>query len=115
MSAESQSQPSHVSPDAARPRELPNMSMAEFAATYTTGGKDGQDETGDHIAYVLDGSDKNEAGGDEEDDDEIHNIHPSVINLKNCLRCMKKRNASVTASFASIKKRKREKISIGIC
>ena len=45
--------------------ELEDMSMAEFAATFITGGQDGPDEAANQIQGVLNGSGVNEAAGND--------------------------------------------------
>lgn len=69
-----------------RPQNLEAMCLAEFAATYTTGGRDdGVDDAADHIPDVLDGSDVDEVEEPEVD------RQPSTITLSNDLGHMKKR------------------------
>ncbi|KAK4327750.1 hypothetical protein Pmani_001792 [Petrolisthes manimaculis] len=74
---------------ASRPNELENMCMAEFvqtlANTYTNTGKDATDEATDHIPDVLDGSDVNEAGEQEDEDAEAKSRSPSHTTLQNGL------------------------------
>ncbi|KAK4327733.1 hypothetical protein Pmani_001775 [Petrolisthes manimaculis] len=74
---------------ASRPNELENMCMAEFvqtlANTYTNTGKDATDEATDHIPDVLDGSDVNEAGEQEDEDAEAESRYPSHTTLQNGL------------------------------
>lgn len=41
------------------PDVLEDMCLAEFVATYTTGGTDASNDAGDHIPDVLEGSDEN--------------------------------------------------------
>lgn len=76
---------------ASRPDVLDNMSLAEFTATYTTGGRDDRNESSDHIPNVLDGSDDNEAGDDDNDDEETSSRLPKSIALLNGLGYTKKR------------------------
>lgn len=66
-----------------RPENLVNTSLVEFAATCTTGERDGLSDAADHIPNVLDGSYRNDVGSDQEDDEEASNRYRSVITLHN--------------------------------
>lgn len=74
---------------AARPQDLQNMCMAEFAATYTTGPQEDPDAQDDHIPDVLDGSDDDEAHGNE--DGQRDTRPTSTIKLQKGLGHMRKR------------------------
>ena len=70
---------------ASRPHELENMCMAEFAATYTTGGKVVLDDVNDHVPDVL--------------DDDVDLPASSTITLLNGLGRMRKRKKHCVIRF----------------
>ena len=89
---------------AARPNSLENMSLAEFSATYTSGRMNGPEEEIDHIPDELEGSDDNDIGGNNSD-----NEYPKVITLRNELGQMRKRKRHCIIRFHKEKKEGEEK------
>ncbi|CAI9717544.1 Hypothetical predicted protein [Octopus vulgaris] len=89
---------------AMRPDVLEDMCFAEFAVTYTTGGKDVPDDAADHISDDLDESDEIKGGDNNSDTEEIADKLQKIITLKNSLRCMKKRKCHCIIRFHKEKK-----------
>ena len=80
---------------AARPNDLANMCLSEFAAFYTTGGSDGPDDAVDHLPDVP---------------DDIAGIeYAGAITLKNGLGKMKRRKRQCVIRFHKEKKEEDEK------
>ncbi|XP_078692147.1 uncharacterized protein LOC144922342 [Branchiostoma floridae x Branchiostoma belcheri] len=77
-----------------RPNVLEKMSLAEFSATYTTGGSYLPD---DHIPDVLDGRDENGAADNEGSNQD--DMYPAVITLQNNLGTMRKRKKHCIIRF----------------
>ncbi|KAI8500028.1 hypothetical protein Bbelb_223450 [Branchiostoma belcheri] len=77
-----------------RPNVLEKMSLAEFSATYTTGGSYLPD---DHIPDVLDGRDENGAADNEGNNQD--DMYPAVITLQNNLGTMRKRKKHCIIRF----------------
>ncbi|KAI8509442.1 hypothetical protein Bbelb_132900 [Branchiostoma belcheri] len=77
-----------------RPNVLEKMSLAEFSATYTTGGSYLPD---DHIPDVLHGRDENGAADNEGSNQD--DVYPAVITLQNNLGTMRKRKKHCIIRF----------------
>lgn len=88
---------------AARPDELEN-SLVEFSATYQTDGRDGVDETIDHIPDVLQGSEEdNDSSADEDTERAGIRKYPSKMVLKHGLGFMRRRNQHCVIRFHKYK------------
>lgn len=92
---------------ASRPDILNNMSLAEFAASYTTTTRDDPDEAASHILEALPGSDV-DSGGNESEQESPERL-PTVITLHNRLGRMKKRKRHCIIRFHKVKDESEER------